>query len=100
MIKGEQYCITSKNILIHELIGLDCKISCSTDKNKEKIKGKIIDETKNTIKIKTIKGRKILPKKEIEIELKLNEKKIKIQGKKIIGRSEDRIKLNWRKKNE
>ncbi len=100
MIKGSDYCITRENILMHELIGLDCSIIDSTDENKKGISGKIIDETKNTIKIKTKNGEKILPKKEVILELKLGKEKIIVEGKKIIGRSEDRVKLNWRKKNE
>ncbi|MBN2127033.1 MAG: ribonuclease P protein subunit [Candidatus Diapherotrites archaeon] len=100
MIKGENYCITPENILMHEFTGIECKVIQSTDKNKKKIKGKIIKETKNTIIMETNEGKKIIPKKEVELEFKLNEEKVKVNGKKIIGKSEDRIKLNWRKKNE
>ncbi len=47
MLEGENYCITAKNLLCHEFIGLPVRVESSTDKNKAKISGTIIDETKN-----------------------------------------------------
>ena len=38
--------------------------------------------------------------KEVEIELEVKGKKIKIEGKKILFKPEDRIKMFWRKKND
>jgi len=96
----KKYGITEKNIRAHELNGLNTKIIKSTDKKKEKITGKIIKETKNLLVLETKKGEKKIPKKEVEIELKVKGKKIKIEGKKILFKPEDRIKMFWRKKND
>ncbi len=95
----DKYNITEKNIGMHELNGMNAKITKSTDKTK-KIKGKIVKETKKLLVLETKKGEKKIPKKEVEIEFNLNEKKIKLQGKKILFKPEDRIKMFWRKKND
>jgi ribonuclease P protein subunit POP4 len=95
----EKYDINEKNIKAHELNGLNIKITKSTDKTK-KISGKIIKETKNLLVLETKKGEKKIPKKEVEIEVALKGRKIRIEGKKIMFRPEDRIKIFWRKKND
>lgn len=89
MIKSEQYCISRENILMHELMGLKALVVKSTDKNREGMKGKVIDETKNTL---VLEGGKVIPKKEVELEFDLGNEKVLVEGKKLIGRSEDRVK--------
>ena len=91
MIKSPQYCISRENILMHELIGLNVLVVKSTDRNREGMKGKVIDETKNTL---VLEGGKVIPKKEVEIEFELGNEKVLVEGKKILGRSEDRVKNN------
>lgn len=94
----KKYNITKHNLLAHELIGLWAKVVKSTDPNKEGLAGIIIDETKNTIKIETKKGIKMLPKKEIVLEVKLpSGEKTCIDCKQIMFRPEDRTKVFWRK---
>lgn len=93
MIKGNGYEINDKNILNHEIIGLDVCVKKSNDQKKIGVKGKIIDETKNTI---VLENGKILPKKECIFEFDIN-KKIEIAGEKIMKRPEDRIKFRWKK---
>lgn len=98
-IKWEKhYDINQENVLMHELIGLKCEVAKSRDENKKGLKGIIIKETKNTLKIKNEHGEKILPKKEIELKITLpNKKKIIFDGKMIIEKPEDRTKQLWRK---
>ena len=67
-----------------EWIGVAAKIHY----NKNVFEGKIIDETKNTIIIKTQEGEKKILKQNAKIEI--NGKLI--DGKKITKRPEDRIK--------
>ena len=81
-----------KNIIKHELIGLQIKIADSNNKANVGLSGKIINETKFTITIKTNKGKKMLFKNNIKFETKVNNKTIKIDGKLLIGRPEDRVK--------
>ncbi len=88
-------------LIMGELIGREVEVKKSTDSNKEKITGKIIDETKNTVKIETKKGKeKTIPKKTSKFKFTINNQKITIKGKKIKHRPEDRIKKNWRKYND
>lgn len=85
---GKKYEINTKNILMHEMIGLNVKIVKSSDPKKIGLKGKIIDETKNTF---ILENKKIIPKKECFFEFNLDEKII-IDGKNILKRPEERLK--------
>lgn len=75
-----------------ELIGAMVEIINATNKTDKGQKGKIIDETKNTITIETKKGKKKYSKKTITFQITTkNEQKI-IDGKTITKRSYERIK--------
>ena len=88
--------ITAKNAIRHELIGLDVEVCEST--NNVCIHGKVVDETKNMIMIKTFGIVKKIPKKENSFIFDLPDgKRIKIDGSKIMARPEDRIKLKVKK---
>lgn len=77
-------------MLKQEFIGLHIVVTDSGNKSQIGIKGKIIDETKNMFTIKTAKGNKKLIKQEIKFRI-LDDSR-EIEGKRIIGRPEDRIK--------
>ncbi|MBU5678572.1 MAG: ribonuclease P protein subunit [Candidatus Aenigmarchaeota archaeon] len=81
-----------RNILLHELIGLECKVIGSKNKNHLGIKGRIIDETKNLIILETKKGIKKISKKGAIFRLKLENGIVEILGNDILARPEDRIK--------
>jgi len=70
------------------LIGSIIQIEEAKNKALKGINGKIIDETKNTITIQTTKGTKKIIKDQTTI--RINNKTI--DGKKLIGRTESRIK--------
>lgn len=74
----------------HELIGEDIKVTKSTNNTQIGLSGQVIDETKNTIKIKTSQGEKTILKSTIDFEIK--SKKIIIKGNTIKKRTEDRLK--------
>lgn len=78
-------------LLDQELIGLTIIITQSKNKTLVGLQGKIVDETKYMITIKTSKGDKKLIKKEIKFQI-IDGKTIEIEGSKIVGRPEDRIK--------
>ena len=99
MLKSEHYCITPENILSHELIGLETRVY-SKDKNKQKIKGKVIDETKNLMIIEKNGEIKKIPKKEVIFEFEIGKKTVKVNGKKILFKPEQRLKVLWRKQHE
>lgn len=85
--------IDEKNLVRHELIGLEVEVLDSTNKYQKGIKGKVIDETYNTLVIETEKGEKRVSKKDCVFAFKLPDgKKILVEGWVIVGKPEDRIK--------
>jgi ribonuclease P protein subunit POP4 len=84
----------TQNIYGHELIGLQVAIEIRSRHNSSAINGIIIDETKNMFIVMN-KTRKIkVSKKKIKLQLTLpNQHKVTLDGKKLINRPEDRIKM-------
>ena len=76
------------DVLKHELIGLEAEIIAAKNKSLVGIKGKIIDETKNTI---TIGTKKIL-KEQVTIKMKIKNNIAIVNGEKLVARPEERIK--------
>ncbi|MEM5790615.1 MAG: ribonuclease P protein component 1 [Candidatus Aenigmatarchaeota archaeon] len=88
--------ITPKNLVRHELIGLQIKIKESTDPTLKNLRGRIIDETYNTLKVEVEEKEKIIPKKNcIFIFILPNKTKVQVDGKLLVGRPEDRIKKKF-----
>jgi ribonuclease P protein subunit POP4 len=79
------------NILLHELIGLEIKVLEDSNPNNRYIKGTVVDESKNTLTIESDKNIKIA-KEEAVFLIKLNGETVKIEGKALLGRPEDRVK--------
>jgi ribonuclease P protein subunit POP4 len=93
---GAKYCITRENAAFHELIGLDVKVAGGNCQERNQLKGRIMDETKNTFVIETEKGEKVVPKCECIFEFGLGKNgSVVIEGKKILKKPEDRVK-EWR----
>jgi len=89
--------INRYNLPQHEIIGLDIKVLEGTAYGYSKIKGKVIDETKNMIVISSNKSTKSVPKKKNVFNFKLpNGEQVKIKGEKILGKPVERTK-KWRK---
>ena len=86
--------IAAYNIVRHELIGLPVKVAASSDPTHAKISGRVIDETYNMLKIEAKAGReKVISKSSsIFIFTLPNKSKVKVDGKVLVGRPEDRIK--------
>jgi ribonuclease P protein subunit POP4 len=82
----------NKNLVKHELIGLNIEIINSKNPTLKGVSGKIIDETKSTIKIKSQKGTKIIIKDQIKMLITIDNKKIEVDGSKLVGKLEDRLK--------
>ena len=88
--------ITPYNILRHEFTGLPARIISATHEG-YKCAGVLVDETRDTIKIKTDAGIKTLPKDCITLEVTLPQGEIvRIEGKLLLSRPEDRIKKKYR----
>ena len=82
-----------KRLARGEIIGWNAKIVSSKNKANTGIEGKIIDETKNTLTLKTQKGKKRVIKKNIVISFKMKKNEITINGEKLQGAPEERIKI-------
>ncbi|MCD7781462.1 MAG: ribonuclease P protein component 1 [Methanosphaera sp.] len=90
--------ITPQNIFRHELIGLHVKVIDSEHEDFMSIEGKIIDETRNTIKIDVRDAEKLVPKNDVTFLFSLHDgTKVSIDGNVIVARPEDRIKKKFRK---
>jgi ribonuclease P protein subunit POP4 len=90
--------ITSKNLVHHEFIGLN--VHATSKKNESlNLKGTIIDETKNTIKIEGLDNtEKMIPKMGSIFVFELpNGEKVEIDGNILSIRPEDRIKKRFKK---
>ncbi len=83
-----------KNLKKGEFIGRNIEIIRSKNRANLGLKGKITDETKNTLQIKTEKGeKKTLIKKNITFKMKTNNNEVIIKGEEIQAAPEERIKL-------
>jgi ribonuclease P protein subunit POP4 len=54
--------ITRRNILRHELIGLPVTVVRASNPRHREMSGTVIDETRNTLRIRTATGIKVIPK--------------------------------------
>ncbi|AXI25209.1 ribonuclease P protein component 1 [Methanofervidicoccus sp. A16] len=86
--------ITPYNILRHELIGLDVEIVEASNPSLVGVKGRVVDETRNTLIIEKSNGKEIVVPKDIAVfKFKLGDNKyVKVIGSLLIGRPEDRLK--------
>ncbi len=89
--------ITPKNIIRHELIGLPATVEDSSNKSNIGISGKVINETKNLITIRTRKGDKRIQKKSSKFIFKLKDKKVVVDGNYLVAKPEDRVKKKVKK---
>lgn len=96
MLNGKNYEITKSNLLAHEFIGLNARVIESEDKNKKGISGLVVDETKNVFRIEANGITKDIPKKEAVFEFLLGSERVVVDGKKILFRPQDRVKVFWR----
>jgi len=90
--------INPKNLIHHELIGLNVRVYSSTNPNMIGLEGKIIDETRNMLIIEDAhRIEKKLPKSQSEFVFALpDEKCVKVRGNILVIRPEDRIRKRFR----
>jgi len=85
-------------ILQSELIGLNAKVTRSTNRNSMGISGKVIDETRNTLVIRQNDDDKAIPKETTVFQFTLpSGTVVEVEGNAIIGRPEDRVKKKPRR---
>ena len=81
----------NKTIVLHELIGLGVKVVKSRDSSQVGIHGTVIDETKNTLLIKTAEGKKIVAKDISTFAFRHGRDSFVVDGNEINFRSWERI---------
>jgi len=83
--------ITPTNLIRHELIGLDIVVSESLNPLSIGIKGKVIDETQQTLTIQTKKGNKKILKRLSTFVFNVKDEKVEVKGSVIAKRPWERI---------
>lgn len=84
---------TPRNIVRHELIGLEVEVVDSRHRGYVGLKGRVVDETMNMIYIGTDRGVKAVPKHVATFRFKLPDGTlVDVEGWAIRGRPEDRVK--------
>jgi len=83
--------ITPKNLIHHELIGLPVRVVESTNPSLIGIEGNVIDETRNMLIIEHDGKEKKVAKANARFVFNLPEAKVKVDGRLLRSRPEDRI---------
>jgi len=90
--------ITPQDLVRHELIGLEVKVVKSANKQLEGLTGKVVDESRNMLRIETKKGEKSLVKEQCVFSFRLpSGERVRVDGSLLVSRPEDRIKKKLRK---
>ena len=90
--------ITEKNILRHELIGLDVEVVRDSNISNISLRGRVFDETRNTLLIKINEGSKRIAKQNAVFRFKLLDgATLDVDGRALIGRPEDRVKRKMKR---
>ena len=92
-MKEHNFSLKPENLPMHELNGLKVRVSKSKDANKKSLQGRILRETKKTFEIETRTGVKKTAKRECEFEFEVQGKRVRIEGRLLEARPEDRIKI-------
>ena len=91
--------MSEDKLLRHELIGLKVAVICSSNILHSKIKGIVLDESKNTLVIADDFKKKRLPKEGVRYGFTTSDGKlIEIEGNQILNRPADRISKASRRK--
>ena len=89
-----------KEILLQEFIGNHVKIVDAKNTTLKGVEGVIVDETKHTFVVQVAEEQvlKRILKHVIVLELSYKGKRVRIQGRLLVGRPEDRIKKKRNRK--
>ncbi len=89
---------TPENLVRHELIGLRVRVAESLNPKSAGLSGKVVDETRNTFVIEKADGKEVtLSKEEHVFSFEIGSAWVKIDGRLLVARPEDRIRKKFRK---
>jgi len=90
--------ITPQNILRHELIGLDVRITSAKDANMRGIKGMIVNESRNMLTLADGPRKWLIPKDIATFRFKLKDGTlVDVDGTRLVGRPENRLKTKMKR---
>lgn len=90
--------MTPRNLVQHELVGLECEVADSANKSQIGIKGRVASETKNLLIILHEDENKKIQKRGAKFIFKLPDgRKIKVDGSLLCRNPEDRIKIKLKR---
>ncbi|MGD2200434.1 MAG: ribonuclease P protein subunit [Candidatus Bathyarchaeota archaeon] len=89
---------TPRNILQHELIGLETGVIRSRNHSQIGISGKIVDESRKTLMIQQGNELKRVSKRGATFRLSLKCGDVEVEGEALYGRPEDRVKKKLKKR--
>ncbi len=81
----------SRNIVLHEFIGLEVRVSKSLDANRRALSGTVVNETKNTLIVRTTRGIRSIPKNGSVFAFRVGGKSFTVDGAEICFRPDERI---------
>ncbi len=80
------------NLIRHELIGLEVEVLESTDPGLRGLRGRVVDETKNMLRVRVGGKIKSIPKSIVYLKFILPEgEEVKVEGRRLVARPEDRV---------
>ncbi|MDG6220703.1 MAG: ribonuclease P protein subunit [Candidatus Thermoplasmatota archaeon] len=82
----------ARDLLKHELIGLEVEVTSSPDPGHIGLRGRVVDETRQTFLVSTKRGDKMLAKSNLVLNAFLGREAVSINGNDIMFRPEDRPK--------
>jgi ribonuclease P protein subunit POP4 len=84
--------VKPEDIVRHELIGLEVRVSSSSNPVMVGLEGRVADESRNTLTIETAAGPKTAIKDQCEFSFRLpSGQRVKVDGKLLVARPEDRV---------
>lgn len=90
--------ITARNILRHELIGLDVEVVRDSNPCNASIRGRVVDETRNTLLIEGEDRERRVAKETAVFRFKLPDgAAVEVEGAALVGRPEDRVKRKMKR---
>lgn len=90
--------IEPKNIVRHELVGLEVRVVDSTNPSQVGLSGRVVDESRNMLSIDTGKAVKSLAKEDCTFSFRLPSGEwLRVKGSLLVARPEDRVKKKHRK---
>ena len=90
--------INPYNLVRHELIGLDVRVMRSQNRQLVGLKGRIVDETRNTLILKDRDKQFVISKNIVSLRFSLPRgETVDLDGNMIVARPEDRIKMRVRR---